>query len=140
MLPAMKQTHRVVVVLVNGNVDMTELLREALDVAGFAATCATPEQLREGNLAVVTGENPPRVVLYDIASPYDEHWRAFETVASSPACAGLTFLVTTTNLTELAPVTTGDYAAYELGGSRNDLKVLLGAVRDAVHSSQVAAD
>jgi hypothetical protein len=74
----MDQTQRVVVVLVNGNLDTTQLLREALDLAGFAATCATREQLREGNLAVVTGENHPHVVLYDVASPYDEHWRAFE--------------------------------------------------------------
>ena len=51
----------------------------------------------EVDLAEFVQRHDAAVVLYDIAIPYDENWRALQERRAAPALATTPFVVTTTN-------------------------------------------
>src|SRR5690349_20282490 len=89
-----------VVAVFNPSEDTTTSLRVALEQAGFVAVTLFTTNIRDGriDLEAFMRQHRPCVIVYDIALPYDANWRLFLNVRDSPACAGVAFVLTTTNV------------------------------------------
>jgi DNA-binding response OmpR family regulator len=128
-----------VVGIFNTSEDMTTLLRMALEHAGFTAVTAFTNRLRDGrtDLESFMRQYRPRVIVYDVALPYDANWRLFQQIRQSPACADVTFVVTTTNCKRLQEVAGKDAeGVIEIVGKPYDLAQLLDLVGRGFGSPQ----
>ena len=95
---------------------------------------AYTHDLREArvDIEVVARQYAPRLVVYDIAPPYEKNWRQFLTTCAMPALAGINFVVTTTNARHVKEVAGADRSIYEIVGKPYDLGVLVQAVKEAL--------
>jgi DNA-binding NtrC family response regulator len=124
--------HRLVGVF-NSSVELAELLEYALEEEGYRTVSLFTHEIKRGdvNLNEFFEEHDPRVVVYDIAIPYEENWRLFNDILEMPAAAGRRWVLTTTNkavLDELVGIT----PALEIIGKPFDLDQMLAAVRRAL--------
>src|SRR4029453_14552359 len=89
-----------VVGVFNTSEDTTDVLRIVLENAGFVVVTAFTNLLRDGkvDLEAFMRQHQPRVIVYDIAIPYEQNWRLYEHMRSAPACQGVSFVLTTTNV------------------------------------------
>src|SRR5688500_15965242 len=88
-----------VAAVINTSPDVVDLLRRALEPAGFVAVSALTHEIREGRLdfdRFLTQHNPT-VVVYDIAPPYDANWQLFQHVSDLDAMRGRKIVLTSTN-------------------------------------------
>ena len=120
------------VAVINGMQDTIDMLRLVLEDAGFRVVDAQARDIRLGvvDLAAFVERHGVRVVLFDVAIPYDENWQALEGWRSAPALARIPFVITTTNQRALDSIV-GTSDAIEIIGKPYDLKVLVEAVRRA---------
>ena len=120
------------VAVINGLQDTIDMLRMAIEEAGFRVVEAQARDIRLGvvDLAEFVERHGVSVVLYDIAIPYAENWQAVEGWRSAPALERIPFVLTTTNQRALDSIV-GRSDAIEIVGKPYDLKVLTDAVRRA---------
>ena len=121
-----------VVAIFNTSEDTTDLLRIVFENAGFVVVTAFTNHLRDGkvDLEAFMRQHQPRVIVYDIAVPYEQNWRLYQHMRSAPACRGVSFVVTTTNIRYVQKLA-GDEELHEIVGKPYDLDQILGAVRQA---------
>jgi CheY-like chemotaxis protein len=79
-------------------------------------------------------QHQPRVIVYDIAIPYEQNWRLYQHMRSAPACQGVSFVLTTTNIRHVRQLA-GTEEIHEIVGKPYDLDEILGAVRQAADES-----
>ena len=120
------------VAVINGLQDTIDMLRFVLEDAGFRVVDTQARDVRRGevDLAEFVQRHDAAVVLYDIAIPYDENWRALQERRAAPALATTPFVVTTTNQRALEGVV-GPTDAVEIIGKPYDLHRIVEAVRRA---------
>ena len=120
------------VAVINGLQDTIDMLRFVLEDAGFRVVDTQARDVRRGevDLAEFVQRHDAAVVLYDIAIPYDENWRALHERRAAPALATTPFVVTTTNQRALEGVV-GPTDAVEIIGKPYDLHRIVDAVRRA---------
>ena len=120
------------VAVINGLQDTIDMLRFVLEDAGFRVVDTQARDVRRGevDLAEFVQRHDAAVVLYDIAIPYDENWRALQERRAAPALAKTPFVVTTTNQRALEGVV-GPTDAVEIIGKPYDLHRIVEAVRRA---------
>jgi CheY-like chemotaxis protein len=118
--------------VINGLQDTIDMLRFVLEEAGFRVVDTQAREVRRGevDLAEFVQQHDAAVVLYDIAIPYDENWRALESWRAAPALAQTPFVVTTTNQRALEGVV-GPTDTVEIIGKPYDLRQVVEAVRRA---------
>jgi len=118
--------------VINGLQDTIDMLRFVLEDAGFRVVDTQARDVRRGevDLAEFVQRHDAAVVLYDIAIPYDENWRALQERRAAPALATTPFVVTTTNQRALEGVV-GPTDAVEIIGKPYDLHRIVEAVRRA---------
>jgi DNA-binding response OmpR family regulator len=123
-----------VVIVINTSPDTVELLRIVLENAGFVVMSTYTHDLRAAKVDIeaMVRQYQPRLIIYDIALPYDKNWRQFLTISSIPALSGVDFILTTTNARHVKEVAGQDQTVYEIVGKPYDLDVLVQAVKDAV--------
>ncbi|MCU1386066.1 MAG: hypothetical protein JWL71_4763 [Acidobacteria bacterium] len=121
----------------NTSEDTTDMLRYLFEHHGFVVVTAFTHRIRDGytNLEALMRQHRPAAIVYDIAIPYEENWRLFEHIRSSPACAGVPFVLTTTNEAQVRKVAGGE-PVLEIVGKPYDLDLLVGKVRAAAASAQ----
>ena len=124
--------HAHVVAVFNTSEDTTDLLRIAFENAGFVVVTAFTRNLRDGklDLEAFMRQHQPRVIVYDIAVPYEQNWRLYEHLRSAPACQGVSFVLTTTNVRHVRQLA-GSEELHEIVGKPYDLDEIIGAVRQA---------
>jgi CheY-like chemotaxis protein len=131
---------KVIVALFNSNSEVLELLREALQVSGYAAVIAHVSEVKSGRLDMIkfVEEHQPEVIVYDIAPPYDTNWTFLRLMMSSEVMRGRAFVVTTTNKRVLEGII-GPNDTLELVGKPFDLEQITGAVTRALESQRKTA-
>ena len=87
------------VAVINSNEDIVEAIRLMLDDAGIASVGAHVVDFKKGrkDLIAFYHDYNPRVIVYDIAPPYEENWTFFQLVKATQETQGRHFLLTTTN-------------------------------------------
>ena len=122
-----------VVGVFNTSEDTTDMLRFVIEQAGYVVVTAFTNQLRDGaiDLEALMRQHRPKVVVYDIAIPYDVNWRLFEHIRASPACEGVQFVITTTHEKHVKKIAGPDEHLTEIVGKPYDLDLVVQAVHKA---------
>jgi DNA-binding response OmpR family regulator len=122
-----------VVAVFNTSEDTTDMLRVVLEDAGFVVITAFTNALRDGktDLENLMRQHQPKVIVYDIALPYEASWRLFQHVRASPACEGVRFVLTSTNAAQVHNVAGAAEPILEIVGKPYDLDELVRIVREA---------
>jgi DNA-binding response OmpR family regulator len=122
-----------VVAVFNTSEDTTDMLRVVLEDAGFVVITAFTNALRDGktDLENLMRQHQPKVIIYDIALPYEASWRLFQHVRESPACEGVRFVLTSTNAAQVHNVAGAAEPILEIVGKPYDLDELVRIVREA---------
>ena len=123
-----------VVAVVNTSPDTVEMLRIVLENAGFVVVSTYTHQLRESkvDLEAIVRQYQPKLIIYDVAPPYEKNWREFLVTSQMPVFKGIRFLVTTTNARHVKEVAGADLDVHEIVGKPYDLDRLVQAVMDAI--------
>jgi CheY-like chemotaxis protein len=123
-----------VVAVFNTSEDTIEMLRQLFEHRGVVVVTAFTHALRDGrtDLEALMRQHRPNVVVYDIALPYEQNWRLFQHIRSSPVCAGVPFVLTTTNTAQVRKVAGADEPIHEIVGKPYDLELLVNTVEGAV--------
>ena len=85
-------------------------------------------------------EHQPAVIVYDVSIPYEQNWRLFEHFRDSPACRGVVFVVTTTNVQQLRKVAGPGPELHEIIGKPYDLDAVVSSVRGCLRQSGQARE
>jgi CheY-like chemotaxis protein len=119
--------------VVNSTPDTIELLRQLFFQAGFMVVSCFTHDIRDGRIdfEAFMRQHQPRVVVYDIAPPYERNYRLFEHVRAMPVSEGCQFVLTSTNPARLAHLAGRDEQIYEVVDREEDLLRLARAVKEA---------
>jgi DNA-binding NarL/FixJ family response regulator len=122
-----------VVAVFNTSEDTTDMLRVVIEQAGFVVVTAFTNDLRDGkvDLASFMHQHRPHVIVYDVAIPYEQNWRLLLHFQGSPACEGVHFVVTTTNVRHVEQIAGSQPKVYEIVGKPYDLDLIVRAVKEA---------
>jgi len=133
---------RPTVLVLNTNIDTVEMLRTALDQAGFLVTSAFVDELARGEteLEPMLRMHPPAAVLFDVALPYDRMWGFMEQLQQQPLLRDLPFVITTTNVRRLREIVkdAGD-DVIEIVGKPYDLQLVVDKLKRATNFDSGAA-
>lgn len=121
----------VTIAIFNTSPDTVDMLRILFEGAGFVAVSAFTWELREGDvdLEAFCRQHKPRIVVYDIALPYEPNWRLFLHMKSAEVLRGAEFVVTTTNERHVRKLAGPNVELFEIVGKPYDMDRLLNKVR-----------
>ena len=123
----------IVVAIINTNPDLVHLLRMNIERAGFVVLELHIEQIRLGITDVerVIREHDPRVIVYDVAPPYDMNWRFLDHLRTSDFFQGRRFVLTSVNPRRLREIVGNEESVYEIAGEAEDVGEVVRAVKEA---------
>lgn len=126
-----------VVAVVNTSPDVLEILRLTLQHAGIVTVSAMSFDLRDGRVDIEAfmRQHRPRVIIYDIAAPYERNWQLFLHMQEIPAMKDVQFVLTSTNPKHVhdLPGAHGQNVC-EIVGKPHDLDRIVQAVKEALHA------
>ena len=123
-----------VVVVVNTNPDLVDLLKVRIEAAGFVVLVMHIADIRAGlDVRAVMAQHSPRVVVYDVVSPFERNWRFFEHLRET-AFKDLRFVLTSPNAAALARLIGKDEKIYEILDDAGDIDAIVQAVREAARA------
>jgi DNA-binding response OmpR family regulator len=123
-----------VVAVLNSSQDTTDLLRMALEQAGFVVISAFTHQLRDGKIEYTRfiSDHKPKVIVYDVAVPYDRNWALFQHFRSLPVSQGIEFVITTTNAAQVEKIASRGVVMHEIVGKPYDIDEVVRAVNEVI--------
>lgn len=128
-----QQQQPVTVAVVNSNPDIVRLLRVNLERAGFVAFAVHIEDIKTvaANVRSLLQEHDPRVIVYDVAPPYEENWRFLKHLRSSTDFHGREFVLISVNASEVQRAVGRDASVFEIVGKDADILEVVRAVKEA---------
>jgi CheY-like chemotaxis protein len=131
--PVADPAEKVVVAIFNTNPEVLDLVREALQDAGYATVVAHVDDLKRGRIDLVefVEQHHPDCIVYDVAPPYDTNWTFLRLMRNSRVMQGRAFVVTTTNKKALDELI-GPSDTVELLCKPYDLEQIVQAVTHAL--------
>jgi hypothetical protein len=75
-------------------------------------------------------QHDPKVVVFDLVPPLDDHWRYLQHLRKNAAFAGRRFVITTANAARMRGLKEFNEAAIELA-LRDDVDAVIQSVREA---------
>ena len=123
-----------VVAIINSSPDTVDLIRIPLQRAGFTVLSGYTFDIRDGRVDVsaFVERHRPRVLVYDVAPPYEENWRLFQHVRGLEAMRDCRFVITSVNPRHVEALAGRDERIYEVVGRPVDLDEIVNAVREAL--------
>lgn len=120
-----------VVAVINSSPDVVDMLRIWFEQAGFVVVGAQTWEVRDGEVDIeaFARQHQPRVVIYDLAPPYEPNWRLLQHMRRMPAMKGREFVLTSTNVQQVQRLINPEEPVLEIIGKPYDLDQLLQAVR-----------
>jgi CheY-like chemotaxis protein len=124
-----------VVALLNTTPDVVDLLKDVLEQAGFIVVISYTHDIRDGkvDLEAFLRTHQPRVIVYDIAAPYDRNY-AFLQHLRSTVLKGYTLVLTTPNIRQVERLVGRDVGIYEVVGKVEDLDAIVRATKEAARA------
>ena len=120
-----------VAAVINTNPDLTELLKARIEAAGFIALVMHIAEIRAGlDLSAVLAQHDPRVIVFDVAAPFERNWRFFEHLRAT-VFKGRRFVLTAPNAAALRRLVGKDEAIYEILDDAGDIDAIVQEVREA---------
>jgi hypothetical protein len=129
----------IVVAVINTNPDVVRILRGAVEQAGFVALPIHIEDIRMGVADVDTllKQHDPRVIVYDVAPPYEQNWRFLDHLRTHTSFKGRQFVLTSVNVRRLQQIVANDESVYEIAGEATDIEQIIRAVKEASRARPV---
>lgn len=124
------------VAVINSTPDIVDIIRIALEQAGVVVVSALTHEIRQGaiDLEHFVSQHEPRVIVYDIAPPYEANWLLFQHICSMPELRDRHFIITTTNERHVRALAGSSQRIFEIVGKPYDLGLLTEAVKEALRS------
>ena len=121
----------------NTSPDTVEMLRIVLEREGLIVVSAYTYDLRDSKIDIeaLVRQHQPKVIIFDVAPPYDANWRLFEHIRGMPVLAGIKFVVTTTNVARVREVAGVTEPLLEIVGKPYDLNQIVEAVKKCLSAS-----
>jgi hypothetical protein len=121
------------VAIVNTTPDTVQMVRDALHPAGFLVVSCFTHDIRDGKVdfGAFLRLHKPRVILYDLAPPYERNFQLFRHVRAMPDVEGAHFVITSVNPKNVRGLVGRDEHVYEIVDREEDLLKLVQAVKEA---------
>jgi hypothetical protein len=134
-----RMDHPVTVAIINSTPDAVELMRGLLFTAGFVVISTYTHDIRDGRVDfdAFIRQHRPRVIVYDIAPPYERNWRLFLHLRDMDVAAAAEFVVTSTNPARVGSLAGPDQRIYEIVEREEDMMRLVQAVKEASRARPV---
>jgi response regulator RpfG family c-di-GMP phosphodiesterase len=131
--PATQDRRPDCVAVFNASDDIVEMLRMVIEQAGFTVVTGHIDEVKRGQLDLQTfiSQHDPKVIVYDIAPPYDRNWNFLEHLRGRPPVQGRQFVLTTTNIARVREVIGTAEHVYEIVGKPFDLDAVVRAIKEA---------
>jgi len=125
-----------VVAVFNSSDDLVELVRAALELSGFVTVSLHLDEVRRGgaNLEAFMHEHDPKVIVYDVAAPYEQSWRYLDRMRRMPIMTDRQFVLTSPNVARAVEGVNRPDRVFEIVGKPYDLDELVEIVRQAAHA------
>ena len=125
-----------VVAVVNTNPDIVRLLRVSLERSGFVVLAIHIEDIKtaSANVKAMLEEHDPRVIVYDVAPPYDQNWRFLDHLRNSTEFKGRKFVLTSVNGRAVQQIVGQTESVYEIVGQDSDILEIVRGVKEASRS------
>jgi DNA-binding response OmpR family regulator len=122
------------IAVVNTSEELADLMEEVLTSEGWSTVRGYTLDFKRGrqDLSTFLREQDPKVIVWDVAIPYEENWALYQEVRRLPVAEERQFVVTTTNVDVLNRLIGTDTAAHEIIGKPFDLEQLCTAVQRAL--------
>jgi len=123
----------IIVAIVNTNPDLVRLLRVNLERAGFVVFEIHIEEIRLGvtNVESFLNQHDPKVILYDVAPPFDQNVRFLDHLRSATGFEGRQFVLTSVNSRRVEEIVGLDETVYEVVGEPDEVDQIIRAVKEA---------
>jgi CheY-like chemotaxis protein len=123
----------IVVAIVDTNPEIVRLLRVHLENSGFVAIDIPIEEIKTGvsNLQSMLAEHDPKVIVYDIAPPYEQSWRFLQHLRSATDFKGRQFVLTAVNVRAVREALRHGEMVHEIIGKDEDILAVVRAVKEA---------
>jgi CheY-like chemotaxis protein len=122
-----------VVAIVNTNPDLVRILRMSLEKAGYVVFVLHIEDIKMGAADVDSflRQHDPKVIVYDVAPPYEMNWRFLDHLRSATGFEGRQFVLTSVNVRRVREIVGTDETVYEVAGEPDDVAAVIRAVKEA---------
>lgn len=126
-----------VVVVVDTSPDTVSLLAEGIEKAGFVVVSVLTHEIRQGRVDIraFVEQHRPKVVVYDIAPPYERNYRLLHHVRAV-ADHGIRFVLTSTNAAHVQQLVGRDDRVYEVIDRPGDMDLIVSAVKEAAKARE----
>jgi len=124
---------RICVAILNTSDEVVEMLRMLIEQAGFVVISAHVDEIKKGHVDLqnLVEQHDPKVIVYDLAPPYDRSWAFIEHLRQRPPLKGRQFVLTTTNVKHVRQYVGDAENVYEIVGKPFDLDQIVTAVKEA---------
>jgi|SRR5690606_608763 len=124
------------VVIINTSEDYLDIMRLFLNAEGYVTVPLRITDIKTGQIDIVDviQESNPRVIVYDIAFPYQENWLQFQNIVNLDINTGREFILTTPNLDALQDQIGEQVSAYQIVDKEIDLRKIVTHVNKTWHA------
>jgi DNA-binding NtrC family response regulator len=124
-----------VVLVINTSPDVVDILKDVLERAGFLVVTAFTWAIQNASvdLEALRRTHRPKVVVYDIAPPYERNW-AFFLHLKQHVLQDVRFVLTSMNVAHVEGLVGRDERVYEVVGKPHDLDMIVRATKEAARA------